>query len=208
MLVVARKIRDVIAIPGHKPLTADKGQARDVAYQWWSENDGAPAVEKFERQRTSWERGLADWKAETQTDVGRGILSGGLLRIKFPDGTRASVAPGQSDELIDSAYLSRHPKPRFPVSPFQQWFRLLKVSSERIWVARLFEDGKETPMPMNVERRQFNFPIPEVLSLLDTLSRAGWTIVHVSEDRGLYSGEDAPSESAITTVRYLLRRSV
>ena len=34
----------------------------------------------------------------------------------------------------------------------------------------------------------------------------GWTVAHVSEDRGVYLGADVPDESYVTRIRYLLIR--
>jgi hypothetical protein len=49
-------------------------------------------------------------------------------------------------------------------------------------------------------------PLAGMTELLNRYAGDGWSIVHVSEDRGLYGGEDVPNESYPSRIRYLLSK--
>jgi hypothetical protein len=47
-------------------------------------------------------------------------------------------------------------------------------------------------------------PLKAIIDVLDALARSGWTVRHVSEDRGI---DNNANVSFVTEARYLLSRS-
>ena len=62
MLVFARKVNDVVTIPGRDPLIADKNQGPTALREWWDENDGSRVADEYRRVCASWASGLEGWK--------------------------------------------------------------------------------------------------------------------------------------------------
>lgn len=81
-----------------------------------------------------------------------------------------------------------------------------RVTETVVWAAGLYLGGKYQRLAA-FEDWAFGFPIENVLGVLNDLSAEGWSVVHVSEDRGLYTGRTTQTDSAVTRARYLLARS-
>jgi hypothetical protein len=80
-----------------------------------------------------------------------------------------------------------------------------KVVETVVWTAGVYLDGEYTRLPA-FDSWTFGFPIEGVIGVLNTLSRDGWSVAQVSEDRGLITGANGHPDSAVTTARYLLVR--
>jgi len=75
------------------------------------------------------------------------------------------------------------------------------------WTAQLVTGTEIAGLEMPKVDSLSLFPTQFSLRQLDHLATEGWRLVHVSEDRGLYTGEHAGSESYPVRVRYLLETS-
>jgi hypothetical protein len=53
----------------------------------------------------------------------------------------------------------------------------------------------------------FGLPMEGILSVLNDLAIDGWSVAHVSEDRGVFRGQTNATDSAVTKARYLLVRN-
>jgi hypothetical protein len=78
----------------------------------------------------------------------------------------------------------------------------------RTWYAEwLCARGTEpVDLDANVTAGHWGYPVMEAMQLLERYAGQGWHLVGVSEDHGLYTGVDAPQETFLTRVRYLLAR--
>jgi hypothetical protein len=115
------------------------------------------------------------------------------------------VDPGTAKELITEVAEERHPDPEKPdVESFDAWFKR-EAKTIRTWRAELLTGEGVEPIDLPVDVR-WGYPVQGVMQILDELAREGWNLVHVSEDRGIYQGADAPEEAFLTRVRYLLQK--
>lgn len=82
-----------------------------------------------------------------------------------------------------------------------------RAGDERGWWTAYF--GVEQPAEAQDDfwtEWSYGFPIERTLVVLAALAADGWRVARVSEDRGLYKGDDAPSDSSVTTTRHWLIR--
>ena len=214
MLVLARKVNDVVTIADREPLIVNKDQGLTALRKWWDENEGAGAADEYHRNCASWDSGLESWKEQTRVEHRRGKLypSGprvNIARLTFPDGSQESVASNAADTLISQTYETKHPRPAPIDALYREWHNRSfgGISKERIWVGFFLDGESEVSVLEKGRKWTYGFPITEALGILNKLSSRGWDVMHVSEDRGLYTGEDAVNESSITTARFLLRRT-
>jgi hypothetical protein len=80
-------------------------------------------------------------------------------------------------------------------------------ATERGWWTAYF--GVEQPVEVKDDfwtEWSYGFPIEKTLTVLAALAAKGWRVARVSEDRGLYKGDDAASDSSVTTTRHWLVR--
>jgi hypothetical protein len=80
--------------------------------------------------------------------------------------------------------------------------------AERGWWTAYF--GVEQPTEAQGDfwtEWSYGFPIERTLTVLAALTAEGWRIARVSEDRGLYEGDDAQTDSSVTTTRHWLVRN-
>jgi len=81
------------------------------------------------------------------------------------------------------------------------------AGDERGWWTAYF--GVEQPAEAQGDfwtEWSYGFPIERTLVVLAALAADGWRVARVSEDRGLYKGDDATSDSSVTTTRHWLTR--
>lgn len=217
MLVITRAVFDVVEIPGQQPLVVAKDAGDDAARRWWDDRVRAVAADVFDRTSDTWERELADWQARTDVAVGKERLHDGgprvdVARIRFPDGTETVVDPQNAHDYVTEEFRARRPQPTV-AAQFAEWRETVQVAELRTWVGWLFEGAEDVPVDIGLPVSQFGYPIREVLACLDRLSRDGWQIVHVSEDRtgylearAGYPDAEMAAEPGIGTARYLLSR--
>jgi hypothetical protein len=93
---------------------------------------------------------------------------------------------------------------------FAAWIKTVKrEQTVRTWVGGFVEDGVESTVDLGQPTQWASgIPAKEITLHLNRLARNAWRIIHVSEDRGIYVGRDANNDSAPTTIRYLLQRTV
>jgi hypothetical protein len=82
-----------------------------------------------------------------------------------------------------------------------------QVQEVRGWLGYFNDATGSRQLTELVETSLGGIPATEITDSLDVLSRLGWQVESVTEDKGLYSGADAPREAGPVTVRILLRRS-
>lgn len=122
-------------------------------------------------------------------------------RLTFPDGEIVQVAPHDTQSAIErwQDRIARANTPAAQPKP--------KLKRRRTWAAELFlPEGRER-LGFEPDDWPYGLPIDEVAEVLNRLAGEGWKVLHVSEDRGLYTGPDTESDSYVTRARYLLARS-
>jgi hypothetical protein len=139
---------------------------------------------------------------------------GGLRKARFRiDEVRLGdevfeVDAGRAKAFVDRKRAERC-KARILQKPqsFDDWFKSL-AKEHRTWKADFIRSTLTEAMdlPIDVEYA-WGFPSAAVNALLEKLADEGWRLIHVSEDRGLYRGEDAQNESAPTRARFLMERN-
>ena len=122
-------------------------------------------------------------------------------------GTVHKVAPGKAEEFVAKEVARRFPEPVEPSIPdaFDKWFTQ-NSREKRTWHAELVTGEGSRRIGIDDARQKWGFVIGAAMRELDRFERDGWTLVHVSEDHGLYAGADSPDEAYLTRVRYLLRK--
>lgn len=81
-----------------------------------------------------------------------------------------------------------------------------RLTFRRTWQGELFLPSGREALDIEPLDWPYGYPIEEVTATLNRLAHDGWQILHVSEDRGLYRGDDTQSDAAVTKARYLLVR--
>jgi hypothetical protein len=211
MLVIARAAYDLVEIPGQEPLAVQTGTGEEAARRWWLENEGSVVSQKFDQDDASWQKKLADWEADTEVEFGKDRLYDGgprvdIARIRFPDGSQSVVPLDAAEEYMVETFRSKHALSGVE-SQFAGWRETVQLTELGNWMGRLYKGNESLPMELGLPAAQVDYPIGGVLSCLDRLSVDGWQVVHVSEDRGSYFGNDASSGYAVSTVRYLLTQA-
>jgi hypothetical protein len=125
--------------------------------------------------------------------------------LAFPDGSEMQFEEGTSEEQIkaamEEAAHEAHPDPYPPKVRGER----PELEERQVWERELLTSKERTPFPA-VEAWDHFFPMDAVAETLDELSQKGWSLVSVSEDRGLYKSALAENRSAPLLVRYLLVR--
>ncbi len=118
------------------------------------------------------------------------------------DGMRFGDAGGDNESQISAEAQRRFPDPT-PESLFN--VSKTSVTETVVWAVGLYLEGKYERLPA-FEDWAFGLPIKDLLVVLNDLVQQGWSVAHVSEDRGLYAGTTNNTDSSVTTARYLLVR--
>jgi hypothetical protein len=121
------------------------------------------------------------------------------------DGRTSDQPAGAGRRRVEDEAKKRFPAPVGKSRrSFDDWFSATKTEI-RTWKAEFISDGITTPIELG-ENVQWKWGVPTIAILheLDRLQSEGWTLLNVSEDRGLYQGADADREGYVTRARYLL----
>lgn len=125
--------------------------------------------------------------------------------VTFPDGEAIQFGEDTDratiDEYIETRARNEHPDPsrgNFDVS--------VEIEESAAWGAELFIGGTRRRLP-DIESWSYFFPMDSVAATLNDLAGEGWSVVHVSEDRGLYTSDIVQNMSAPVAARYMLVRS-
>ena len=74
------------------------------------------------------------------------------------------------------------------------------------WIAEFVDGEEQTDVELDAIVWTQGFPAAPVAAALNRLGTEGWRVLHVSEDRGLYSGPHAQLGRVRHRARYLLGR--
>lgn len=127
---------------------------------------------------------------------------------RFPDGSETQFEEGTPEDAIE-AHVEAEALKAYP-APGQDDPAVAEVETpslreSRVWSAQLFLDGERRDLP-DIHTWSYFFPMESVSETLNSLAEQGWSVAHVSEDRGLYGSDHAMNMSAPLVVRYLLAR--
>ncbi|GAB3186853.1 hypothetical protein FHX75_111294 [Micromonospora palomenae] len=214
---VTRANYKAVELPNGEVKKAPTGQADLFMREWWEKNESEVLRKHLRSELEQWESQLRGWRAGSRVDEGKGRLYRGGPRmevsfITLPNGQRETVERMRVDEAIKEAFTKLHPKPT-PVDEelnkaYRQWETKASVNNVRSWSAGFVEDGRESEVDIGMPTAwSCGLPAKEIVQQLDLLAADGWKLVHVSEDRGIYRGADASTDSSPTTVRYMLQRT-
>ncbi len=168
------------------------------------------AVAKFIESATvhSYEEAVREWDAgPRRLGFHKGPAPDPVDHVHIGDEAH-QVPAGTAQDFLREEAARRFPDPPTPDKPakYAIWFSRKKHQT-RTWQASFVTDTDERPIDLESPLSwAWGFPIAASLRELNRLEREGWTLVHVSEDHGLYAGADATDEAYLTRVRYLLSR--
>jgi hypothetical protein len=193
----------LVTLPDEKPeIFEDEAEA---ARRWdrWLIDVGLPrAKEVVAEQRASFIEGC---EVHEQRVKQSGLLTPDLIvrEVHDVDGNPlGNLGQEDFDAVVEAAALKRFPEPSAHDHPYGD-----KVGTKRIvvWAVGLYIDGEYKRLPA-FTNWTFGFPIDGALKVLNQLAAEGWSVAHVSEDRGIYKGLTNQTDAAVTTARYLLTR--
>lgn len=162
----------------------------------------ARELEAAASARREWVR-----KADLRTNVEESIKTGTFRsEIRRHDefqlnGVTERVSAGLGRRRLEELALKEFPEPGW------KHVSVTAAESIRTWRATMFwpENREPIPTPENLDW-EYGIPSSWIASELSRLELDGWTVLHTSEDHGLYKGEDAVDESFATRVKFLLHR--
>jgi hypothetical protein len=112
---------------------------------------------------------------------------------------------------LKQLYTLENPEPTLPdKQAYTAWKAAQAMQPEvlreqRGWMATLYTPSGSEPIMIDGEWK-YGWPETDIVNILNKTGADGWQVISVTEDKGLYSGHDASSESGPTAVRYLLAR--
>jgi hypothetical protein len=194
--VISRKRRWRISLPGDGPTEwfDAEGEAKAMQDEWKDK-----AVEKRDEAHRQAVEKSSQARAKFVEDCAIEIVSvhnPKLFQVDFrkptvtlPDGTTKQFDEGTQrqvlDEYIEKRAWSRHPDPSPGKSDFTP-----EIEDSYAWDSELFIDGARRSLP-EIENWSYFYPMDSVAATLNGLAEEGWSVVHVSEDRGLYASNIA-----------------
>lgn len=190
--------------------------SEDQLHGWWAEKVRASAQASYNQAIASWNKAWQEFRSQCFVETKRVKQDTGSVFktwievdvVTLPDGTIEQFDRGKGGEQISRQFRSATPPPAAlddPSSSFTQWRNRITRSEVRTWRADLYVDGTATPLDIDTSQGwKYGLPIEEILRILNDLADKGWTVLHVSEDRGLYTGEDAQNDAYVTRARYML----
>jgi len=198
---------------------SDRNSALKKVYE---ERISCPLRRLAEAEMAQWDRQLADLRAATvsRTETRkRGSLgsrvSYEMAILTFPDGRTAECAAPDVDRRILQEMQARSgarpslPVPRVPNDIVFEWAEPQGVTAVEVrrWSGWACEpDGSIQELALDGSTPFQAIPFSEVTIILNRYSALGWSVISVSEDKGLYAGVDAKSEAYPTRMRFLLSR--
>jgi hypothetical protein len=102
-----------------------------------------------------------------------------------------------------SLELIEHHKKLLDPKPLAVFWEMNKVIWSW-WGGEFITKDDRTVTRVPYPDRDASIPTQFAMEELGRLSEEGWRLVHVSEDRGLFSGEATTSEAYVVRLRYLL----
>jgi hypothetical protein len=203
-LAIERVHGGILKLPGGESRLFDVYEkAEDAWLDWVRENALPAAVQKAQEEREAFTAGCEMKERRIKQP---GLLNPDLVvkEVHGPEGRLLGNADNEDfDDLAEKVALERFPEPNLG-----NVAQATNGGAEKVvvWAAGLYLDGEYKALPA-FQYWTFGLPIEAVLKVLNELAAAGWSVVHVSEDRGLYAGVTNQTDSWVTKARYLLART-
>lgn len=211
-VAIGRVQLDVYKLPSGDQVRCHPGGTTELS-MWWIENQ-KPLEDARSAERREWERAVEAQLAGVTIRLVQRIAANRYSteefdQVTFSDGTTLKAPVGKGHESARKHVEARLTTPERPVE-FDAWRRKLRKDILRTWQAHLFVRGTTSPLAFDEEKYgwSYGYPITFAQEQLNTMAASGWSVVHVSEDHGLYKGTDASDEAYPARVRYLLVREV
>jgi hypothetical protein len=193
--VIQRVKYDVVTYPDGREavLPAGKGEAAILKYKREQQEETSVDASEVEVERIEVEGTDPPQPGERKVYA---------HRLTFSDGEVVQVAPDHTRSAIER-WQARTARANAPVRKPQE----PKLKKRRTWAAELFLPKGRERLSFEPDDWPYGLPIDEVTEVLNRLAGEGWKVLHVSEDRGLYTGPDTESDSYVTRARYMLGRA-
>jgi hypothetical protein len=213
-LIVERTNRWQVSFPDREDTEEFQAKAdAEIASSEWSRKEEAKRDRKLEaaarESATKREVFRADTKFELVTVRNSNPFQADFHKptVIFPDGSETRFEEGTLKELIEDHIKERSLKAFPDPKPTDPRFRVEAptVDEIRVWEAELVLGDERRSLP-DIKSWSHYFPAESVAIALNDLAVDGWSVAHVSEDRGLYTSDIAMNRSAPVLARYLLVR--
>jgi hypothetical protein len=216
--LIERVPRLWVKLPDGTTAAVAPDKSEDRVRAWWDAHVATALPEPTPEAEAAWEADYDEYRAATVVSEVQGTRGFStepvtLTQITYPDGYVDDRALGGTpDERIRRRYITQNPPPsqmaahRTP--DFDEWRRTAAVTVEPVtgWIAEFVDGEEQTDVELDATVWTQGFPAAAVAAALNQLGTEGWRVLHVSEDRGLYSGPHANSDAFVTRARYLLGR--
>jgi hypothetical protein len=170
--------------------------------------------QEYEESLRSWRASLEQFRAAVTVDrrsVKTGVFGQREERVElhFPDGRALELYPEEADEEIARRFVTEHRKPSSSTLTFEEWAeRAAPTSRWRTeWRATYFADGMSRDLTVEADEWIYGAPLEAILNILNALGAAGWKLMTVTEDKGVYSGVESANSAAPVRLRYTFMRS-
>ncbi|MBE2317122.1 hypothetical protein DVA67_014160 [Solirubrobacter sp. CPCC 204708] len=213
--LIERVPREWVELPDGSTVEAPIGEGEARIKAWWEANHATPP-EAAPEDQAEWDARLEAFRAATTIDEVEGTRGFStepvkITRITFPDGhVDERALGGTPEEKIRRRFTAENPPPGgSPVRlEYDAWRAASGLQPQTVtgWAAELVDGTERTDVEIRAHRWTQGFPAAEVAEALNRFAADGWRVLHVSEDRGLYSGPHAQSDAFVTRARYLLGR--
>jgi hypothetical protein len=194
-----------------KPITLDV----DTAKQYFESVVLTPAKSKLKSASDAVSRSRAVFISSAQiSQIEVRVDTGGTRKPKVTKdqvevyGDVHQVSLGVGRRYLQQLAEKRFPEPAVDLPRFLPWWKDIGNKREmRVWRTRIVYAATVQPVEFADESTYgWGYPMMGIQRELERLGSEGWSLVHVSEDRGLYKGLDSDNESRLVGVRYLLAR--
>lgn len=200
---IGRPPRGVLTYPdGSKQLFEDQTEAK----QAWERH---VETHLLATERAAVERRRAEFAVGCEVRI-RKVRPQGFFSVTEiyrdlvdPEGKFLSPADEDVDAQVAEIALEKIPDPSLELVAEKADGGVRPVV---VWSATLYLNGKRERLPA-CDVWEYGFPVDHVIGVLNRLATDGWSVSHVSEDRGVYRGVTNHTDSAVTTARFLLTRS-
>ena len=194
----------MVTLPNEAPQIFEDHAEADRMWSKWVQEVGLPAAkQEASEKRAAFIKGC---KVHERKIKEPGLLTPDRIIREAHDADGnplGNITQKDFDSVVEAAALSRFPEPHGDNHSYGD-----QVGNKQIvvWAVGLYSNGEYKRLPA-LTHWAFGFPIDGALRILNQLAAEGWSVAHVSEDRGLYRGQTNQTDSAVTKTRYLLMRS-
>jgi hypothetical protein len=208
-LAIKRVHGGIVKFPDGSSETFDEYDRAYPAYQEWVTANLLPAA--IDQAREKRQEYIAGCQVREKQTPQPGWMSRPLVQeeVVGPDGRTLYLTETLGEdhsERIASAAEKAFPDP--------EWLDVAKehgggpneaIRQIVVWAAGLYLGNEYKRLPA-FRYWDFGLPMESILAVLNDLAVEGWSVAHVSEDRGVFRGVTNQTDSAVTTARYLLAR--